>query len=216
MKKTVILLLFIALIAFNKNINAQVSKNNKVLWAENVESVVPLEIPFKGDSAAWYDKDNKFKLNWYRLQFTPIQIWNVALKYDKEKMFSSITRAVLSGKLKAYTDYPNQGTELTLKEFNNILVKWDTTDTPMTAYDRNGGSGEMPIETTIKDELRPDEITQLKFNETIEFDTVSYTLIKKISRITFYTAEITERGERIGNDKEIFYVKLNDLPNKQK
>lgn len=212
MKKTTILLIFTALLACNKNTNAQVTKNNKVLWAENVQSIVPLY----RDTAGFGNRSKKERLISIGSLFNPSQIWDAAFKYDIEKIFTSVTHAVLSGKLKAYTDYPTPDRELTLKEFNNILVKWDTIDTPMTAYDPNGGSGEIPIGTPIKDELRPDEITQLKFNETIEFDTVSCTLSKKVSTITFYTYEITERGEQIGNDKEIFYIKLNDLPNKQK
>lgn len=216
MEKTTLLLLFIVLLAYNKNTNAQVTKNNKVLWAENVQSIVPLERPFKNDTANWHERDNRFKLNWYQNQFSPSQIWDATFKYDNEKIFTSITRAVLSGKLKAYTDYPNQGTELTLKEFNNILVKWDTSNTPMTAMTFDGSDGVVPIGTPIKYELRSDDITQIKFNETIEFDTVSYTLNKKVSTITFYTSERSESGEVIRNNKEIFYVKLNDLPKKQK
>src|ERR1035437_7862521 len=102
MKKTAILLLFTSIVACNKNTN-QETKKSKVLWAETVQSSVPLV-----RDTLWNEAD-----------------WKAAYKYDKEKIFSSTTHAVLAGKLKAYSDYP--GKELTLKEFNNILVSWDST-----------------------------------------------------------------------------------------
>ena len=135
-------------------------------------------------------------------------------EFDKEKMFSSITHAILSGKLKAYRAFSGSDKELTLKEFNNILVSWDTSDTPMVALDTTGGSGEIPIGTPVMRRLTSEDITQLKFNETIEFDTVSYTLCKKVSRIAFYTYKLNERSEQIGQ-KELFYVNLNDFYNEK-
>lgn len=207
MKKISILLIFTAFIASNKNTNAQITKSSKVLWAENVQSIIPLD----KDTARWSAKSNRERLMEIGYQFSPLQIWNNAFKYDIEKIFSSISSAVLSGKLKAYSDFPTLGKELTPKEFNSILVKWDTTDTRITALDTTGGSGEIPIGTPIKRVLKSDDITRLKFNEKIEFDTVYYTLCKKVSSISFFTYKINERGEQLG-DEEIFYVKLNDIP----
>lgn len=179
MKKTAILLLFTALVACNKNTN-QETKNNKVLWAETVQSSVPLV-----KDSAWNKTD-----------------WNAVYKYDKEKIYTSITHGVLSGKLKAYDNYP--GKELTLKEFNNILVKWDSTN----QVEDPNNPGKI-ITAPIKFEITSEDIIQLIFNEKIELDTVSYSLNKKVSSVTFITNKYTETGEIIGKRK-IFEVKLND------
>src|ERR1035437_5526791 len=128
MKKTAILFVLTAIIACNKN-NNQETKNNKILWAENVQSIVPLV-----KDSSWNEAD-----------------WNAIYKYDKEKIFSSITHAVLSGKLKAYADYPNK--EITVTGFNNILVKWDSTN--VVADPKHPG---YMISAPIKKELKSGDI----------------------------------------------------------
>lgn len=184
MKKIAILLVSAALLGCNKNTN-QETKNTKVLWAETVQSNVSLV-----RDSLWDEAD-----------------WNAINKYDKEKIFSSITQAVLSGKLKAYFDYPSS--ELTIKEFNNILVQWDSTN--QMEDPKNPGT---MITAPMKMELTSDDIVQLRFNEKIELDTISYTLNKKVSFITFLTYKTANTGEILGL-KYLFDVKLNDLPNNQ-
>ena len=208
MKNVTILLLFASLLANNNTTNAQVTKNNKVLWAENVQSVISLS----RDTANWSNFSAAEPLPYNQKQISSILTYT-AFKYDKEKIFSSITHAVLSGKLKAYTDIPSPGTVLTIKEFNDILVHWDTTVSPSTALDTSDAKMlvvDVPIGAAIKIEITSDDITQLKFNETIEFDTITYTINKKVSSIAFYTDKYAENGYWIDNDKEIFYVKLNE------
>jgi|GEM_PF-3196021 len=180
MKKVAILFIFTAIIACNKNAT-QETKNNKVLWAENVRSILPLE----GDTTK-----NETNLN-------------AIHRCDKEKIFSSITHAVLSGKLKAYVEYP--GIELTVKEFNDILVYWD--ESHVIEDPNNPGA---VIHAPIKHEITSHDITKLKFNETIELDTISYTLFKQISTVTFFISQnYYDRGGYY--DRKIFEVKLNDL-----
>jgi hypothetical protein len=177
MKKTIILILISAVLTCHKNL-AQEIKNNKILWGENVQSFLPME------SDTLSHEVNK----------------NAIQRYDKEKIFSSITHAVLSGKLKAYHDYP--GIALTITEFNNLLADWDTS--AITEDPNNPGT---MISSPIKYEITSDNITKLKFNETIEFDTISNCLIKKISTVSFYT-----RGNNMTDkyEKKMFDVKLND------
>lgn len=208
MNKVTILLLFSSFLANNNTTNAQVTKNHKVLWAENVQSVISLS----RDTANWSNFSAAEPLPYTQKQIRTILTYT-AFKYDKEKIFSSITHAVLSGKLKAYSDFPTPGKVLTIKEFNDILVHWDTTDTPSTALDISNAKMlvvDVPIGAAIKIEITSDDITQLKFNETIEFDTLAYTINKKVTSISFYIDKVAENGYWIDNDKEIFYVKLNE------
>jgi len=202
MKITFILLLSISLLGMNNITYAQVTTSNKVLWAD-VQSFVPLD----RDTSGWYAKSGMEKLISTGIAFQ--QNWDIAFKYDSEKIFSSITHAVLSGKLKAYTDFSTLDKALTLKEFNNILVHYDTTDTPMNAMTYDGSDGLVPIGSLIKLELKADDIARLKFNEKIEFDTVANSLSTKISSITFYTYNLNENGQAVG-EKEKFFVKLNE------
>ncbi|OFY87548.1 MAG: hypothetical protein A3F72_20940 [Bacteroidetes bacterium RIFCSPLOWO2_12_FULL_35_15] len=178
MKKITILLLFISLLACNKNTKEETS-NTKVLWAENVQSTVPME-----RNTLWTKED-----------------WETVYNYDKEKIFTSITNAVLSGKLKAYIDYP--GTAFSVKEFENILVQWDSAQVEDI---NNLGTF---INASVKSEITSDDIVQLKFNEKIELDTVSYTLNKKVSFVTFVSYKYDNVGEILGL-KKLFDVKLND------
>jgi len=146
MKKTAILLIFTALIACNNNTN-QETKNTKVLWAENIQSTSPLV-----RDTLWNEYD------WYSIH-----------KYNKGEIFSSITKAVYSGKLKAYYDYTYYPlSEIPVKDFNNILVQWDST----AVVEDPSKPGTM-IPAVIKTETVPDDLVQLRFHERIELDTVS-------------------------------------------
>ncbi len=179
MKKTAILVMFTALIACNKNSNPE-AKNTKVLWAENVQSTVPLIWDTLWDQAEW----------------------NNIYKYDKGKIFTTIRDAVYSGKLKAYFGYPDG--ELTIKEFYNILVQLDSTNVMEDI--KNPDTMKVVI---IKKEITPEDIVQIKFNEKIELDTASYILIKKVSFVTFLTNKYDGNGDLLGL-KYLFDVKLND------
>lgn len=183
MKKTAILLLFTALLACNKNTN-QETKNTKVLWAENVQSNVTLV-----RDSLWSEYD-----------------WYSAYKYNKGEIFSSITQAVYSGKLTAYYDYLSYPLSvITVKEFNNILVQWDST----AVVEDPNEPGTM-IFAPIKMEIVPDDIVQLRFNEKIELDTLSYILIKKVSSVSIFANKTNDYGEVVGI-KHLFDVKFNDL-----
>ncbi len=170
--------MFTALIACNKN-SKEDSSNTKIVWAENVQTVVPLE-----KDPLWTDEE-----------------WTAVYKYDKEKIFTSITNAVLAGKLKAYADYP--GTPYSVKEFSNILVQFDTT----TVADPN--NPENITISPLKREVKSSDIVQMKFNEKIELDTVSFMLSNKVSYITFLSRKYNDVGELLGL-KKLFDVKLND------
>lgn len=179
MKKTTILFVLAALVACNQNPN-QETKNTKVLWAENAKSILPMEA-----DTSW-----------------SIEVW-IADSIQKEKIFSSITHAVLSGKLKAYADYPNK--EFTVQEFKNTLVKWDSS---VVVEDPNN-SGVM-INAPLLIEVTPDNIVQINFNEKIEFDTLSYTINKKVSIVSFFSYKYNANWELCKDNKKVFDVKLNN------
>ncbi len=157
------------------------SKNSKLVWADNVWSTLPLE------------KDTV----WEGTDFT-----NASNTFDREKLVSSITNAVLAGKLKAYSDFPNKA--LSVKEVQNILVKWDST---ATSEDPNNPG--VFISAPIKMEIDSWSIPYIKFNEKIELDTLTYTLSKKTSYITLFNYKRTEKGETVGI-KKLFDVQFNE------
>lgn len=173
-----------ALIACNKN-TKQETQNTKVLWAENLQSVVPME-----RDPLWTEDE-----------------WKAVYKYDKEKIFSSITNAVLAGKLKAYADYP--GTAYTVSEFKNILVQFDTAN----VVDPNN-PGNITI-SPVKRGLTSADIVQLRFNEKITLDTALFILSNQVSYITFLSKKYNEVGELLGL-KKLFDVKLNEAMEEQK
>ena len=94
----------ISLIFSCKNPSLKETANSKLLWAENVQSSLSLET-----DTIWDQSD----------------LTNAANKFDREKLISSITKAVLAGKIKAYRDFPNE--ELSPKDVDHILVQWDST-----------------------------------------------------------------------------------------
>ena len=186
MKKITILLLSTVMFACNNQKNEE-TKNNSLLWAENVEALVPMV-----QDSAW-TKEN----------------WDEVYKYDKPLIFSSITNAVLTGKLKAYSSYPDG--ELSVNDFKDILAKWDSTH--MTQDPNNPGTmfvSPLLIKTT------PADIVQIRFNEKIELDTVNYTINKKVSFVTFVGPHIDNATGEVDGLKKLFDVKLNTAPKEQK
>ena len=180
MKTITFLFCLTALLACNKNMKEE-SKNSKLVWADNVWSTLPLEA-----DTVWEGTD-----------FT-----NASNTFDREKLVSSITKAVLAGKLKAYSDFPNKA--LSVKEVQNILVKWDST---ATCEDPNNPG--VFISAPIKMEIDSWSIPYIKFNEKIELDTLTYTLSKKTSYITLFNYKRTEKGETVGI-KKLFDVQFNE------
>lgn len=180
MKKISLLLLCVTtgFIACTNNTNHE-TKNNLVL-AENVESIVPL-VP----DTTWDEQE-----------------WKALYKYDQEKLFSTFVKGVLSNKLKAYSDVSNPQTELTTQEFTNILVAWDSS--AVTEDPNNPGK---MVPAPIKYELTGEDVVQIRFNEKIEIDTISYTLHKTASSVSFISYMYSETGEMLGL-KHLFDVKL--------
>ena len=181
MKKTALLFILTGIIACtNTTTKTPETNSNNILWAETVKTILPME-----RDSAWNEAD-----------------WKAAYKYDKEKMFRSITRGILAGKIKAYRNYPDF--QFTPKDFQNFLVQWDST---ATVEDPNNPG--VFIAAPIKTEITPESVMQLKFDEKIELDTMNYTLAKKVSMVTFFGYKYNELGDILGI-KKLFDVKLND------
>lgn len=117
-------------------------------------------------------------------------------------LFNSVVNAVQKGKLKAYRNYPAVE-ELSTEEFNNILVYWDSSYTS----DNNDGGELLPA--PIKVEVYPEELVEIRFDERMEFDTLSYRLIKKIRSADFIINRRNEKGEVIGKTF-LFKIKFNE------
>lgn len=180
------LLLFISAILFACNtaeVKEEVVKNNNLVLAEDVQTILPLE------------KDTS--LTWAQADFT-----NAFAKFDENKLFTSITKAVLAGKIKAYSEYPDN--ELTPAQVDKMLVSWDST---AMAEDPNH-PGTM-VSAPIKFEISSWSVPQIRFHEKIELDTVTNVLHKTISYITLYVFKQTETGAIVGH-KKLFDVKFND------
>ena len=153
---------------------------NNVVLAENVESIIPL-VP----DTTWDEQE-----------------WKALYKYDQEKLFSTFVKGVLSNKLKAYSDVSDPQTELTTQEFTNIIVAWDSS--AVAEVPNNPGN---MIMAPVKYELTGEDIVQIRFNEKIEMDTVSYMLHKTASSVSFISYMYSETGEMLGL-KHLFDVKL--------
>lgn len=180
MKKTAILLSFAALAACTKPADKE-TINNKILLAENVQSNTLVAPDTTWDKKAW----------------------NSLYKYDNKLILNTIANGVRAGKLKVYSDLSRPDSELSVKEFDNLLVQWDSTAT--TEDPNNPGNF---IASPIKYEMAPEDIIQLRFNEKIEMDTVTYTFHKTVSSVTFITYKYGESGDVLGL-KSLFEVKLN-------
>ncbi len=157
-------------------------KSSKLKWADNIQTIMPLET-----DTGWHDQPD---------------LLNQALKPEKEKLFRSVIDAVFAGKLTAYENYP--GTALTPEEAKVKIIQWDST--AMCEDPNNPG---VMVSCPIKSEITSEFLTRIKFNETIELDTVNYSLSKKVSFITLYTYKFTETGRVVGMRK-IFDVKMNE------
>lgn len=180
------LLLFISTILFACNkteVKEEAPKNNNLVLAEDIQTILPIE------------KDTSF--DWGKSDFT-----NAFAKFDEKALVSSITSAVLAGKIKAYSEYPDK--ELTLAQASKMLVSWDST---AMAEDPNH-KGVM-ISAPMKFEISSWNVPQIRFHEKIELDTVTNELHKTTSHITLYILNHTETGEVIGI-KKLFDVKFNN------
>ncbi len=99
MKKITLLVVCATMIACNKNANTTAeTKNTSVLWASNVETMLPMI-----QDTMW-SKEN----------------WDEVYKYDKKTIFETMKNAVVSGKLKAYTAYP--AGEMSVEEFKTRMA----------------------------------------------------------------------------------------------
>ena len=180
------LLLFISTVLYACNgteVKEAVLKNNNLVLAEDIQTILPLE------------KDTS--LNWAQADFT-----NAFAKFDENKLFTTITKAVLDGKVKAYSEYPDK--ELSVDQVNKMLVSWDST---AQAEDPNhpGTFVSAPLKFVVSSWNVP----QIRFHEKIELDTVTNVLHKTTSHISLYIFKQTESGEIVGHTK-LFDVKFND------
>ena len=185
MKKLIIPFVCFALFACNKPDEKNSSNANRytVLWAETAQTTLPLERDTVWDKADW-EKTYQTK---------------------PDVIFNSIVNAVKSQKLQAYSMYPDG--PLSVKEFNSLLVSWDSTHT-VEDPNNKGTIIFAPLQTST----RPEDIIQLRFDEKMEFDTVSCMLHKKVSVVHFLKYKFTETGERMERMglMHFFDVKLND------
>jgi hypothetical protein len=174
MKNLILLLLFISSITYGKSENKKI----KVF--------------------TFFHKQNKF------IQFSESNHLPNTLdsnnKYDIDKIFKAVTNSVFSGKLKAFKN----GKELSITEFNTILVSWDST--AQTEDPKRPGEF---ISDPVKIEIKSSDILQIRFYEKIELDTITYLLNKKNSYVSFFTRRMTEMGEEINSLSLLFEVKLN-------
>lgn len=186
MKKLLPLFIVTALISCNnKEIEEQKSTttkdviDNNVLWAETAQSVLPLE-----KNSLWTEEE-----------------WKEEYKYDKELIFSSITKGVLSGKLKAYSMYPDY--ELSIKEFQDIIGSYSTEIVEVEDPEQPGSYKTIEM----KQELQHQDLSEIKFVEKIKLDTSSYSLTRDVSSIQFYGNKYNSDGEKIGL-KRLFDVAI--------
>ena len=181
MKKLFILMSCTVFFACNKNGKEMQNQTsgNSIVWAETSESNLPMV-----QDSAWSKEE-----------------WDKAYKLDKDKIFNSITRAVLSGKLKAYSWYPEN--EVTIPEFKAILVSWASTH-QVEDINHPGTFQAAAISTT----LTGDDIAQLRFDEKIEYDTITSTVSKKVSVIQFIGVKKNPQTGEVMGLKKLFDVKL--------
>ena len=180
MKKTIIVLACTAFLACNKNGNEE-QKSNAVVWAETAETTMPMT-----KDSLWSQED-----------------WDKTYKLDKPQIFNSITKAVRSGKLKACS-FINPDIDYTLPEFDAILSRWDSTY--MTDNPKIPGT---KMNVPIRIDTSPDDISQIRFEEKIVFDTLTNTLSKKVTSALILAFKLDETGQVVGQ-KPLFCVKFPD------
>jgi hypothetical protein len=161
------------------------SSANTLVWAEDIQTVLPME----SDTIS----------GWPCSDFT-----NAKTDYDKHKLFNSITAGILSGKVKAYMNYPND--ILTVDQVKHILVEWDST---IQVEDPNNPG--TFIYAPVKMEVTPEYVPLLKFHEKILLDTVTYSLKRELAYITLYTYKTNSRFQ-VDGSKKLFDVKFNEPP----
>ncbi|MFL5765734.1 MAG: hypothetical protein ACJ77K_17440 [Bacteroidia bacterium] len=183
MKATFIpMVIFAALAACNTKTEAPAAagKNNELVVGEGVQTILSLEAD---TSCAYLD---------------PVNIRN---KFDREKLFKSIIRSVVDGKMKAYRNFPDG--ELSVKEVQGILVQWDST-AQVEDPEHPGTFVSAPIKMEISSANTP----QIRFHETIALDTLTGKIDQKISYLTLYTYAV-DREFNVNGVKKVFDVKLN-------
>ena len=112
MKKAAIIIILTIIIACNEKSSVNsTAKDNSVLWASNVETLLPMV-----QDTLW-SKEN----------------WDEVYKYDKKAIFETMKNAVLSGKLKSFTMYPNG--ELTPDDFKNRITTISADDIVQMRFD---------------------------------------------------------------------------------
>lgn len=143
----------------NKTVASQDS--TKVLWAELVESKTILIKP-----ESWEE-----------------DYWNSVNKnMDKNKLFSTIVDAVLSGKKQAYDLFTDS--LLTIDQVKEKLA----------------GNAEKKINA--------EDLSMIRMREKWLFDDAKFKLEKQVTRIDLLLKKLDETGEYVG-DKALFYVNLN-------
>ena len=157
------------------------SKNNTIVWAEKSESFIPMKRDSLWDEEEWYQK--------YIM--------------DKEVIYNSITKTGLIGKIKVFSNYPEE--ELNQKQFYNIINKWDSTNIDDDINNSNMQPDFIPTRSTYTF----DDIVQIRFQEKIEFDTVSCVLTKEVNVLKFFVQNWNEYGKNVGL-KKLYEVKLNN------
>lgn len=134
------------------------------VWAEQVESQTDMLQPND-----WPDED-----------------WKATYKeVQKEKIFTTITDAVLKGELEAYS-YLFDTIRYTPEQVKNEILNW------------NEGSDQ---KITVED------ISAIKVKEKWFFDPKTYTMYKKVTDMAFFVNSYTSDGFVRGL-KALFYVKL--------
>ena len=181
MKKIIFLFLITAAIACTNATKQEIKSNNNLVLAESIQSILPLEA-----DTVWDGSD----------------LTNAKCKFDREKVFSSIISGVLSGKLQAYANYPDQ--MLSIDNVQHILVQWDSTNMAEDVHHPG-----FMVSAPIKKDIGAFNVPQIKFHEKIEMDTIAGTISKKVSYITLYTYMTDAKGDLNGIMK-VFDVKLND------
>lgn len=149
----------------NKTVVSQDS--SKEMWAELVESKTILVKP-----ESWED-----------------EYWNSVNKnMDKNKLFTTIIDAVISGKKQAYDLFTDS--VLTMDEVKEKL-----------AYTGDAQNAEKKINA--------DDLSMLRMREKWVFDKEKFILEKQVTRIDLLLKKMNESGDYVG-DKALFYVYLNN------
>ena len=173
------------MIACTKNVNTDTkAKDNTIVWEKKAATSLVM-FPFDTNIVNWTEMDKICQHN--------------------DTVFSTFKRGVLSGKLKAYKNYPKE--ELSINAFKNIVERWDSTHF-VEDFNKPGTKIIAPIHIKIFG----CDISRMRFHETIEIDTVNFSLTRKVSFVSFDIDSIKKlTGESLGY-KHLFDIKFNDIP----